>query len=548
MKNQISFPLLVLLLLLAGCQTKEELDRRKSAFGELVGKARAAEAKQLTDSAFYYLQQAAVDFPDLPDGRVYALLEQARLYQKVCDFQESEQVLTEALSLDINQKYHYYLHNLLGNTFQEQYLYDEAQQHFDEALAATSDSLLQAITRNNKAVVYLEQQRYGEAVAELKPLLELPWLTTQPVYAAKFRDNLGFAYWHQGDSLRAMPLLLEAERERNELGDDYERIASLMHLARVYLPAQPELGLEKAREAYEAATRVASADDRLEALDLLIRHADTESAKGYYEIYSRIEDSLERSRLTAKNQFAKIKYDATVHQLKAQRERQLRLITLLVLGLFMGGALWIYRTIQRKNRLKLMVQQQQVSYETETRIAKKLHDELANEVFQTLSFVQTQPLEPHREDLLNALDRLYDKTRNISKEHETIQTGKHFSEDMKSMMSVFQTPGVNVLVKDTGMDWAGMPADMQILWYRVVQELLVNMKKHSRASLVVLQFEEEKTQWKLRYSDNGIGFNTKKSSGGLQNVENRIFTVHGSISFDSEPDKGLKINLAIPKR
>jgi signal transduction histidine kinase len=196
----------------------------------------------------------------------------------------------------------------------------------------------------------------------------------------------------------------------------------------------------------------------------------------------------------------------------------------------------------------LIVQQQQVGYETETRIAKKLHDELANEVFQTLSFVQTQPLEPNREDLLNALDRLYDKTRNISKEHESIQTGKHFSEDIKSMMSVFQSKNVNVLVKDTGMDWAGMPNDIQILWYRVVQELLVNMKKHSRASLVVLQFEEEKHQWKLRYSDNGIGFNTKNCTGGLQNVENRIFAVLGSISFDSEPDKGLKINLTIPKR
>jgi len=548
MKNQISFTAFILLQLILGCQTQEELDRRKSAFGELVGKARAAEGKQLTDSAFYYLQQAAVEYIDLPGGQAYALLEQARLYQKVCDFQESEQVLTEALALDRDGKYTYYIHNLLGNTFQEQHLYAEALQHFEEALASTSDSLLQSVTLNNKAVALLEQHDYEAAAAVLEPLVALPWLATQPLYEAKFKDNLGYAYWQRGRATEAQKLLEEAEHLRDSFGDDYERISSLIHLSRLHMPKEPELGRQKALEAYLAATRVASTDDQLEALDLLIRHGETSEVKEYFENFSKIKDSLERSRQTAKNQFAKIKYDAELHQTEAQRQRYLRWLTVGILGLFMIFSLWLYRFIQKKNRLKLLLQQQQVSYETETRIAKKLHDELANEVFQTLSFVQTQPLELHREDLLNALDRLYDKTRNISKEHESIRTGPHFPEDLKAMMAVFKTPKVNVLIKDAGMEWTAMPPDMQILWYRVVQELLVNMKKHSRASLVVLQFEEEKNQWKLRYSDNGIGFNTKKSSGGLQNVENRIFAVHGSISFDSEPDKGLKINLTVPKR
>lgn len=550
MNNQIWFLIFILILLFAwgGCQSQQTIEKRKIAFMERVYKASDYEAQHKTDSAFYILQQAVLEFPDLPEAQAYALLEQARLYQKVCDFQESEKVLTEALQLDTNGKYSYYIHNLLGNTFQEQYLYKEALAHFDEALQATQDTLLHAITLNNKGVMLLEQERFQEAIKVLEPLVAQSWLPTQQIFEAKFKDNLGYAHWKNGNTFQAKNLLEEAAQLRDSLTNDYERIASLMHLARLYEAETPELSNQKAIEAYETATRVASADDRLEALDLLIRNGKGDNIQQHYEKYVHIKDSLERSRQTAKHQFAKIKYDAERHQVEAQRQRTLKLLMLLALGLFTVGAVWVYVFIQKKNKLKMLLQQQQVSYDTETRIAKKLHDELASEVFQTLSFMQTQPLEPHRERLVDALDVLYDKTRNLSKEYNTIQTGEQFEDEFKEMMATYQTPEVSLIFRNEVTDWHRVPTGVQVVWYRVVQEWLINMKKHSHATLILLNFTETKNQWKLGYTDNGVGFDIKKSKGGLQNVENRIFSVNGQLTFESEPGKGVKATLEIPKR
>jgi signal transduction histidine kinase len=77
---------------------------------------------------------------------------------------------------------------------------------------------------------------------------------------------------------------------------------------------------------------------------------------------------------------------------------------------------------------------------------------------------------------------------------------------------------------------------------------MVNMKKHSQCSLVVIAFESKKNTIEINYSDNGIGcpemLNFKK---GLQNAENRILSIKGTITFETETDKGFKAKMIIPK-
>ena len=74
------------------------------------------------------------------------------------------------------------------------------------------------------------------------------------------------------------------------------------------------------------------------------------------------------------------------------------------------------------------------------------------------------------------------------------------------------------------------------------------MKKHSNASLVALIFNEEEKKLKIDYSDNGKGSSTQaiKTGNGLQNVENRIFSINGKLTFETEKGKGLKIIICIP--
>src|SRR5690606_31835943 len=66
----------------------------------------------------------------------------------------------------------------------------------------------------------------------------------------------------------------------------------------------------------------------------------------------------------------------------------------------------------------------------------------------------------------------------------------------------------------------------------VIRELLINMKKHSKAKNVLLKFEEVNNSLKIKYKDDGIGIVESVTIGsGIRNAENRIKSIEGQISF-----------------
>src|SRR5690606_28372149 len=80
--------------------------------------------------------------------------------------------------------------------------------------------------------------------------------------------------------------------------------------------------------------------------------------------------------------------------------------------------------------------------------------------------------------------------------------------------------------------------------YRVLQELMTNMKKHSKATNVLVSFSQKRSKIQITYKDNGIGCELHKQTG-LQNAENRIKAIKGTITFDSEPQKGFQATLLV---
>ena len=77
--------------------------------------------------------------------------------------------------------------------------------------------------------------------------------------------------------------------------------------------------------------------------------------------------------------------------------------------------------------------------------------------------------------------------------------------------------------------------------------ILVNMKKHAPASLVLLKFEDESGKLHISYSDNGVGINTKSIKGiGIINTENRIKAVGGTFIFGGNEGNGAKAKISIP--
>jgi PAS domain S-box-containing protein len=84
--------------------------------------------------------------------------------------------------------------------------------------------------------------------------------------------------------------------------------------------------------------------------------------------------------------------------------------------------------------------------------------------------------------------------------------------------------------------------------YRIVQESLNNILKHSHAKKARVTLERDVHEVQLKIEDDGCGF--KSSDGrrglGLKNIAERVRMLGGKMKLDSQPDKGTRIEITIP--
>jgi signal transduction histidine kinase len=82
--------------------------------------------------------------------------------------------------------------------------------------------------------------------------------------------------------------------------------------------------------------------------------------------------------------------------------------------------------------------------------------------------------------------------------------------------------------------------------YRIVQELLNNIVKHSRASEAIVQITSQQQFLSITIEDNGIGLSNdhqQKDGIGLKSLQTRVKAMNGKIEFDSAAGQGLNAYL-----
>ena len=562
-KFHFSIIIVVLTLLLVAVSCKKEAkpintSKLTSEFYTLRNKAEVLFNNHDYSEAYYCYNKTKLIGQVLNDNNkiVYSLMQIALIQRELSDYLGSETSATEAISLfskETKIEYQSTIYNTLGINYTNSYDYEEGLKYFQLALRITNDALNEAIIKNNIGDLYTKKKEFNKAIAILSEVIKQKEVLNHPETRALILCNLGFAHFQAGDP-SGLDYLKQSLSIRIQNKNDFYTTASYFFLAKCYEPTNSALAKNYAIKAYELATKINNTEDRLETLGVILQNSDGNELKKYSLIYLRLSDSLTKAKQIAKNQFAKIKYDASKSNeenvsIKLQEERthtknmllSVTLVSLLLLSLL------IYFLIQSKHiREKLLT-----SYTTETRIAKKLHDELANDVFQVMTYADTQDLtsEKNKEFLVNTLDTIYSRTRNISKENSSIDTGPDFVPYLKEVLSSYNSDSTTILVNGLDPDVLNaLDSSKKIILYRIINELLVNMKKHSQSSLVVISFKKVKNNLQLDYTDNGIGLSSDTFilKNGLQNVENRIIDLKGNITFDNETKKGFKVSILIP--
>ena len=90
--------------------------------------------------------------------------------------------------------------------------------------------------------------------------------------------------------------------------------------------------------------------------------------------------------------------------------------------------------------------------------------------------------------------------------------------------------------------------EIEIAVYRIINELLTNTLKHSKAQNASLQMYLAESVLTVIAEDNGIGFDTNAVGAGmgLGNIKSRVAALNGSITIDSTPNKGSSFLIEIP--
>ncbi|TDN87431.1 hypothetical protein DET49_112121 [Salegentibacter sp. 24] len=482
-------------------------------------------------------------------------LEMAIAQSRMQDYIGSQESATEALRYLNEVEDSQYLssaHNIIAITYNNQGFYDDAIKEYKEALRYAQNLEDSLIYQNNIGLVYQDQKKYKKAISVFDKLHRS---VSEDDYKSRsrFLDNLAFTKWLKDGNIDVSSELNQALEWRIDQNDDTGKTSSYEHLTYYYKNRNKIKALDYAKKWLETGRKNHNLQAQVEALKYLL--VMSPGSTNYTSHYIALSDSLNKMNLRAKNTFAKISFDeerkqqqissleasAALQALENQKIKTRNYILMFVAILTIALAIFIFYYNRQRHIKEKIIE----VYNTETRISKKIHDELANDIYNLMSGLEA--VVPPK--TIDKLESIYSRTRDISRENSKIDTGSGYLKQLVALLSNICPANTRLIISgEKEITWSTLNREKKLVIYRVLQELMVNMRKHSKASLVALVFIEEENFLKIHYSDNGKGATQEavKNGNGLQNVENRISSINGKLTFETEKEKGLKIFISIP--
>lgn len=508
------------------------------------------------DSAFYYFNLVATGATDsLEIAMAYTYMGIIQAYEG--DHYGGQESLLKSLAyLDehkredqkcLSSDYHE-----LGNICLNLKNYEAAIDYYQKALKYIKHSDYETIALNSIALTYQKKRDYDQAIDLYKSLLNR---SKDKKEYARVLSNYAKTKWLKDSAYPAGPELQLALQIRKDSNDIRGLNASYAHLSDYYSLSLPDSALYYAGKRYEIAREMKSPDDEVEALSKLITLSPTNLLKPYFTRYQYLTDSIQTAKNAAKNQFALIRYEAAkskadnlqLQKDNAQKKNQLMLqrfiLALTILFFISAGVVLTLRYRRRRQQIEFV--SRQAIQEHQLKTSQKVHDVVANGLYRIMTDLEYKA-SVDREELIDKIEVLYERSRDISYENPIIPNIP-FDVKINDLLKSFGSEHIKVLiVGNDSMLWSRSNTQVQHEVEHILQELMINMKKHSQANSVMIKFESQNGHVQLLYTDNGVGISPQvKYGNGLQNTVSRIKRIGGQYTFE-HPAKGLKIHISFP--
>lgn len=201
----------------------------------------------------------------------------------------------------------------------------------------------------------------------------------------------------------------------------------------------------------------------------------------------------------------------------------------------------------------LNTRQELAALDERNRLARDLHDSVKQQVFATAM-------------QLGAARALIDQDAKAAREHldEAEQLSRQAQAELTAIIrelhpATLETKGLVPAIKEQVEEWSrlnkisarvtcsedcGLPKEIERTLFRVAQEALSNIARHSQATQVEIQLTCDQNGVSLSISDNGIGFDAASVEGkgiGLRSMRERLIAAGGEFNVKSSPGKGTRM-------
>jgi len=193
-------------------------------------------------------------------------------------------------------------------------------------------------------------------------------------------------------------------------------------------------------------------------------------------------------------------------------------------------------------------------------IANELHDSLAQTLaslrFQVRVLDETlQPMSEFQsirgiEQVENSLDEAYSDLRELIAHCRTPINKQGLIPAVEKLISRLRKESNMHVLLQKEWQYSDLPPNMEMHLFRIIQEAINNIRKHSEANNVRIMLRcDENGHHHILIENDGIGFETPKSSDhpgkhlGLTIMQERVAHLSGELRIESEPDEGTRIEL-----
>lgn len=547
---------------------------------------------EIYDSAYYHYNAAykyfeAINEQDYSAKMLFGMASVKGIYR---DYTGSEVLIIKAISKykELNNyRSLYSCYNYLAllqrdiRNYDKALYYNKIAQQYLKKIDSKVSQKLKLGTLNNIGLVYLDRGNYTKALESFNDVLSYVDLKIEDIeHYARVIDNRAYCKFLNGDTLGVVKDFNESLKIRNDAKNKNGIVICKLHMAEYFSYIKDTANAVRlAKEAKIQAIEIRNSRDYLAALKILSK-IDLSKGTEYLNDYLNYNDSILNVERNTINKFTRIDFETDEYIKENERlTEHKKWIIIAGFGLLLVLSLVYYIRMQkiRTKNLLLEAEQQKANEEVyqltieqqfkleeekrkeRNRISEELHDGILSNLFgvrMKLGFLKLKEDKLNEEDYdkcLSELQVIENDIRSVS--HQLNSEEKSFANNFKALLkslignkSKISGFTYELNINDT-INWSEVNEKIKVNLYRILQEILQNIIKHSEADKVSIDLNRnEKGFLIMSVKDNGIGFDMKKIDNGIgiQNIHSRAKKIKGTVTVKTIKDRGTKVELEVP--